>query len=41
VHLPQDRCLIRAYLATTARHGTDLMNALTQLAHGHWLRATI
>lgn len=28
-------CLIRSYLATTAKHGTGLMNALTQLAHGH------
>jgi hypothetical protein len=35
-------CLIRSYLATTAKHGTGLMNALTQLAHGHpWLPATI
>lgn len=23
-------CLIRSYLATTAKHGTGLMNALTQ-----------
>ena len=35
-------CLICSYLATTAKHGTGLMNALTQLAHGHrWLPATI
>lgn len=35
-------CLIRSYLATAAKHGTGLMNALTQLAHGHpCLPATI
>jgi hypothetical protein len=35
-------CLIRSCLATTAEHGTGLMNALNQLACGHpWLPATI
>jgi hypothetical protein len=34
-------CAIRSYLATTAKHGIKLLDALTRLSHGRpWLPST-
>ena len=34
-------CIIRSYLATTAKHGLGLLDALTRLTNGRpWLPAT-
>lgn len=41
-HPHEQFCAIRSYLATTAKHGIGLLNALTQLTnHRPWLPAAV